>query len=276
MHKFPACVFQYMKVIIPIGVLLLIGCMAAAGCTSTPPGMTPAATVSPPETRPHYVIGVDADFPPFSVQDSTGNFSGFDIDAARRVAKLEGFDVTFVAVPWDSTISSLESGKIDMIWSGMTVSPERSAWVNFSVPYYRVTRSIAIREGSGITMEDFSQGKIRIGAQAGSTEEEWVEVNLIETGRMPESNLSLYKDISGVTGALVNGTVDATLVQAPTQARAIQGKPLVIIGNTMDEDTYAVAVRNSDTALQTTIDHGLGILMSDPAWQEMKTKHGLQ
>ena len=276
MHKFPACVFQYMKVIIPIGVLLLIGCMAAAGCTSTPPGMTPAATVSPLETRPHYVIGVDADFPPFSVQDSTGNFSGFDIDAARRVAEIEGFTITFVAVPWDSAISSLESGKIDIIWSGMTVSPERSAWVNFSVPYYRVTRSIAIREGSGITMEDFSQGKIRIGAQAGSTEEEWVEVNLIETGRMPESNLSLYKDISGVTGALVNGTVDATLVQAPTQARAIQGKPLVIIGNTMDEDTYAVAVRNSDTALQATIDHGLGILMSDPVWKEMKAKHGLQ
>lgn len=265
-----------MKVSIPLIILLVIGNIVTTGCTSAPSGPAPATTTVPQESRPHYVIGVDADFPPFSVQDSSGNFSGFDIDAASRVAEIEGFTITFVAVPWDSAISTLESGKIDMIWSGMTVSPERSAWVNFSVPYYRVTRSIAVREGSGFTMEDFSQGKIRIGAQAGSTEEEWVEVNLIETGRMPEANLTLYKDISGVTGALVNGTVDATLVQAPTQARAIQGKPLVIIGNTMDEDTCAVAVRNSDTALQATIDHGLGVLMSDPAWQEMKTRHGLQ
>jgi polar amino acid transport system substrate-binding protein len=265
-----------MKVIISLVVLLVIGCIAAAGCTSVPNSTAPATTTIPQETRPHYVIGVDADFPPFSVQDSSGNFSGFDIDAARRVAEIEGFDVTFVAIPWDSAISSLESGKIDMIWSGMTVSPERSALVNFSVPYYRVTRSIAVREGSGLSMEDFNQGKIRIGAQAGSTEQEWIEVNLIETGRMPEANISLYKDISGVTGALVNGTVDATLVQAPTQARAIQGKPLVIIGNTMDEDTYAVAIRNSDTRLQAVIDHGLSLLMSEPVWQEMKAQHGLQ
>lgn len=265
-----------MKVIIPIIVLLVIGCIAAAGCTSAPHSTAPVTTPSPQEPRPHYVIGVDADFPPFSVQDSTGNFSGFDIEAARRVAEIEGFNVTFVAIPWDSAISSLESGKVDMIWSGMTVSPERSTWVNFSIPYYRVTRSIAVREGSGFTMEDFNTGKIRIGAQAGSTEQEWVEVNLIETGRMPEANLSLYKDISGVTGALVNGTVDATLVQAPTQARAISSKPLIIIGNTSDEDTYAVAVRNSDTALQATIDRGLARLMSDPAWQDLKAKYRLQ
>jgi len=277
MHKFPACVFQYMKVIIPLVVFLVIGCIAAAGCTSAPNSTAPVTTTPiPQESHPQYVIGVDADFPPFSSQDSTGNFSGFDIDTARRVAEIEGFDVTFVAIPWDSAISSLESGKVDMIWSGMTVSPERSAWVNFSVPYYRVTRSIAVREGSGFTMEDFNTGKIRIGAQAGSTEQEWVEVNLIETGRLPEANLSLYKDISSMTGALVNGTVDTTLVQAPTQARAIHGKPLVVIGNTMDEDTYAVAIRNNDTRLQATIDHGLGILMSDPVWQEMKAKHGLQ
>lgn len=264
-----------MKVIIPLVIFLVIGCIVTAGCLSAPHSTAPVTTPIPQEIRPHYVIGVDADFPPFSVQDSTGNFSGFDIEAARRVAEIEGFNVTFVAIPWDSAISSLESGKIDMIWSGMTVSPERSAWVNFSVPYYRVTRSIAVREGSGFTMEDFSQGTIRIGAQAGSTEQEWVEVNLIGTGRMPEANLSLYKDISGVTGALVNGTVDATLVQAPTQVRAIQGKPLIIIGNTIDEDTYAVAVRNSDSALLATIDHGLGVLMSDTAWQEMKVRHGL-
>ncbi len=264
-----------MKLTVFLMVLIIFGCIAAAGCTSAPHSTAPATTPVPQETRPHYVIGVDADFPPFSVQDSTGNFFGFDIEAAHRVAEIEGFDVTFVAIPWDSAISSLESRKIDMIWSGMTVSPERSTWVNFSIPYYRVTRSIAVREGSGITMEDFSQGRIRIGAQAGSTEQEWVEVNLIGTGRMPEANLSLYRDISGVTGALVNGTVDATLVQAPTQARAVQGKPLIIIGNTMDEDTYAVAVRKTDTALQARIDHGLGRLMDDPAWQEMKKKYGL-
>ncbi len=48
--------------------------------------------------------------------DSGGNVSGFDIDAARWIAELKGFDVRFVAVPWENAISDLESGRIDMIY----------------------------------------------------------------------------------------------------------------------------------------------------------------
>lgn len=265
-----------MKVLaIPFLALILIACALAAGCASAPSGTVPVATATPQETRPHYVIGVDADFPPFTSQDSTGNFSGFDIEVARAVAAEEGFDVTFVAVPWDMAISSLEGKKIDMIWSGMTVSPERSALVNFSVPYYRVNQSIAVRNGSGFTLQDFNSGKLRIGAQTGSTEAEYVQVNLIDTGILPAGNLTEYKDIATLTEALVNGSVDATLVQAPTQADAIREKPLVIIGRTGALDSYAVAVRKTDTALQAGIDNGLTHLMGDPAWQEMKKKYGL-
>lgn len=275
MHKSPAGVFRYMKFTYFLIVLIIFGCIAAAGCTSAPHSTAPVTTPAPQETRPHYVIGVDADFPPFTSQDGTGNFSGFDIEAARAVAAQEGFDVTFVAVPWDMAISSLESKKIDLIWSGMTISPERSALVNFSVPYYRVNQSIAVRENSGFTLQDFRTGKLRIGAQTGSTEAEYIQVNLIDTGILPAANFTEYKNIATLTGALVNGTVDASLVQAPTQANEIAGKPLVIIGKTGAQDSYAVAVRKTDTALQASIDSGLGRLMDGPAWQEMKKKYGL-
>jgi len=264
-----------MKVTHLLILVLVLGCVAAAGCTSAPSGTAPATTATPQETRPHYVIGVDANFPPFTSQDSTGNFSGFDIEAARAVAAQEGFDVTFVAVPWDMAISSLESKKIDLIWSGMTISPERSALVNFSVPYYRVNQSIAVREGSGYTLQDFTAGKLRIGAQTGSTEAEYVQINLIDTGILPAENLTEYQDIATLTEALVNGSVDASLVQAPTQADAIKGKPLVIIGKTGAQDSYAVAMRKADTDLQAAISRGLGRLMEDPAWQEMKKQYGL-
>jgi len=275
MHKFPAITLRIMKVTIPLVILLIFGCIAIAGCISATNNAAPATTAVPQETRPHYVIGVDADFPPFTSQDSTGNFSGFDIEAARAVAAQEGFDVTFVAIPWDMAISSLESRQIDLIWSGMTISPERSALVNFSVPYYRVNQSIAVREGSGFTLQDFAAGRLRIGVQTGSTETEYVQVNLIDTGILPAASVTEYRDVAMLTGALVNGSVDATLVQAPTQANAIRGKPLVIIGKTGALDSYAVGIRKTDTALQASIDRGLARLMDNPAWQEMKKQYGL-
>jgi len=274
-----------MKATVLVILILTFGFIAAAGCTAASHSPAPATTTivqsttpaitTPQETRAHYVVGVDADFPPFTSIDSAGNFSGFDIEVARSIAAREGFDVSFVAVPWDSAISSLESKQIDLIWSGVTISPERSARVNFSTPYYRVNQSIAIREGSGFTLQDFNTGKLRIGAQTGSTEAEWVQVNLVGTGIMPASNLTLSPDIATLAGNLVNGTVDAVLIQEPTLADTIKGKPLIMIGKTGAQDSYAVAIRKNDTALQATLDHGLALLMNDPSWQALKAKYGL-
>ncbi|NMB78112.1 MAG: amino acid ABC transporter substrate-binding protein [Methanomicrobiales archaeon] len=255
--------------------LLITGCVVLAGCTSAPPAPAPATPAAAQDTHPHYTIGVDPDFPPFTMQDHAGNFTGFDIDAARIVAEQQGFEVSFTAVRWDDALPALESGKIDLLWSGLTISPERSARVNFSVPYYRVNRSIAVREGSGYTMEDFHAGRLRIGAQNGTGEVGWVQANLIASGRMPAANLSLYPDVTSLTTALADGSVDASFAQTPAQAVAIRGKPLVVIGNTGTEYSCAVAMRKTDPALQAAIDTGLSRLMADPAWERLRAHYGL-
>jgi polar amino acid transport system substrate-binding protein len=256
---------------------ILCGLLAATGCTSAPQGPVPQPPVTVPAAPQHqYIVGVDAGFPPFTASDRAGNFSGFDIDAARRVAAREGFSVKFVAVPWSDIVPALENGTIDLIWSGMTVTAGREARVNFSVPYYTVRQSIAVRVGSPITLQDFTEGRLRIGAQAGSSEADWVTDNLIRPGRMPAENLTLFPDIATLTDNLENGGVDASLVQAPSQIRAIDGRPLVIIGSTPEQDRYAVAVRKTDPVLLATVNRGLTGLMRDPYWEQLKRDHGLE
>jgi len=266
-----------MKRTVIVFIVLLFSLLIAAGCVSAPDSPTPVpATSTPKEVRPHYIIGVDGDFLPFTLKTCGGNFSGFDIDAARWIAEREGFDVKFVAVPWDNVVPALEAGEIDIIWSGVTVTEKRQAQVNFSVPYYAVNRSIAVRTGSTITMQDFYDGRLRIGAQAGATEADWVIKNLIQTGKMPTSNLFLYPDITTLTNNLENGTVDASIIQTPSQQRAVRGRTLVIIGSTPSQDTYAVAVRKTDPELLAIIDDGLLHLMKDPYWQQLLQKYGLE
>lgn len=230
---------------------------------------------TPVPVRAHYVIGIDGDFSPFTGMDSGGNFSGFDIEAARWVAEKEGFTVTFVAVPWDTAVPGLNSGAVDMVWSGLTITDARKGVANLSVPYYSVNQSIAARTGSATTMQDLYEGRLRIGAQSGSTGADWVGKNLVNPGKIPPSNLTVYPDITALTGSLENGTIDASIIQTPSQNQVIQGKDLVIIGTIPVGDSYAVAVRKTDPELLEKINHGLGQLMTDPYWEHLKEKYRL-
>jgi polar amino acid transport system substrate-binding protein len=265
-----------MKETAGIVITLVIGFLALAGCVSAPADQAPA-TLSPvtQEAQPHYIIGVDGDYPPFTYHDSSGNLTGFDIEAARWIAERQGFEAKFVEVPWDGIIPALKSGSIDMIYSGLTVSRERERDVNFTRPYYTVNQSVAIRRGTGIIMQDLYSGRLRIGAQAGSSGEAWVEENLQRKGTMRAEALVLFPDLQTLTEGLVNETIDASVFDAPPQELAIAGRSLTIIGEIPTEEHYAVAVRKTDPQLMAIMDDGLEKLMQDPYWQQLLQKYSL-
>jgi len=255
---------------------LLSFLLLATGCVSAPPGHAPSATTPVPQLeKPHYVIGIDADYPPFTYRDSTGNLTGIDIEAARWIAARKGFEVEFVAVPWNQILDALVERRIDMVYSGMTITPERHEKVAFTVPYFTVTKSVAVRSDSHFTMDDLSAGRLRVGAQAGSTAEEWVEMHLVHPGIMPAGQVFLFPDVPSLTAALVNGSIDASVSDTPVQQEAIAGKPLVILGEIPSSDMYAIAVRKADSHLLTMMDGGLRELMADPYWQVLLKRYGL-
>ena len=261
---------------IAVSIAVLIGLMAISGCVSGPNGqVSPTMTMIQPEEQPHYTIGIDADYPPFTFRDSAGNLTGFDIDSARWIAEHNGFDVEFVAVPWDTIIPALQSGDIDMIYSGMTITPQRLQEVDFTIPYYTVNTSIAVRSGSSFTLQDLYAGRLRLGTQSGAADVTWVENNLVKTGKMPAANLILYPDLPTLTEALVRGDIDASLADGPSQKRLIAGKPLVIMGEIPTEDQYAIAIRKTDPELLATMNDGLRQLMADSYWKQLLQNYGL-
>ena len=85
-----------------------------------------------------YVNGIDANYPPFAFIGEDGKPTGFDVDAMNWIAKKMGFEVQHMPINWDGIIPALQAKKIDMICSGMSMSPERKQAVNFSEPYYSI------------------------------------------------------------------------------------------------------------------------------------------
>lgn len=265
-----------MKVPAALIVTVLICIILFTGCISPPAAVVPGTPVPvTSEGKTRYVIGVDGDYAPFTWKDAGGNFTGLDIEAARWIAERKGFEPVFVAVPWEGIIPALNEGRIDMIYSGMTITPDRQSQVDFTDPYYTVNLSIAARSGSFGTMNDLYSGRLTIGAQMGTPGAAWVEKHLVNTGVMPASQLLLYPDVPNLTAYLMSGTIDASIADSPAQAWAVKGKPLEIAGTIPTGGTYAIAVRKTDPALRSTMNDGLRQLKADPAWAQMLRKYGL-
>jgi len=161
-------------------VLAIAAVLAVAGCTGTQEAAAPVSGEEAGATATaSYVVGIDGEYPPYSFIDANGDAQGFDVESIKWIAEQQGFDVTIQPVAWDGIITALLAGKIDMVYSGMTITPERAEVVTFSVPYWQVNQSVATHDDTAFTMDDFMAGDLMIGAQRGTTGQFWVEENLI-------------------------------------------------------------------------------------------------
>lgn len=187
-----------------LGGLVLAGAaMLAAGC-----GGEKTAPQSGGEPQ-KIIIGLDDNFPPFGFKDKEGNLVGFDIDMAREAARRMGSDIEFKQIDWSSKEVELRSHKIDAIWNGLTILPEREKNMLFSRPYENSVQIILVREDSPIQSKADLAGKI-VATQEGST-------GLDAINREPEvkasfQDLKLYPDnVSGFMDLQI-GRIDAMIV----------------------------------------------------------------
>lgn len=150
--------------------------------------------------------------PPWSMRNDDGEYEGFEIEVARRLAADMEVDVRFLRYDNDRLILALEGGEIDLIASGLTVSPERALHVNFSRPY--ATGGIGMATNSETTanvsrLEDLNDPEFSIAAVADS-----VAANLANRV-LPAARLIEFDSSDEAATAIVNGEVDVYLEEEP-------------------------------------------------------------
>lgn len=114
------------------------------------------------------VLGLDETFPPMGYRNESGEIVGFDIDLATEVAKRLGVELELQPIDWNAKEMELNNGNIDMIWNGMSLTPERVESMNMSKPYIANRQIIIVNSASGITCKADLAGK-KVAAQAGSS-----------------------------------------------------------------------------------------------------------
>ena len=94
-------------------------------------------------------VGANIGNVPWEFQDEGGNIVGFEIDLASEVASRLGKSIAFENIPFNGLFSAVQSGRIDMAVSSITITEKRLESVSFAQPYYDSDQSLTVQEGSG-------------------------------------------------------------------------------------------------------------------------------
>jgi len=222
-----------------------------------------------------YTNGIDADYPPFAYIDEKGDPTGFDVECLNWIADEMGFEVKHQPTAWDGIVSSLLASKIDMIYSGMSITAERLEKVDFSIPYWEINQSLCVREDSDLNIIAALCGdKYVVGSQRGCTAAMWIEDNLVKTGILAKDNLKLYEGFSLAVKDLVNGRTDSAMMDDVMVEDAIRkGQPVKIVGVIKTGEAYGIAVRKEDTELKAILNEGVKKLKKSSKWDELIIKY---
>ncbi|MEF9952154.1 MAG: amino acid ABC transporter substrate-binding protein [Clostridium sp.] len=217
------------------------------------------------------VVGLDDGFPPMGFRDEKGEIVGFDIDLAKEVAKKLGIKVDFKAIDWNAKEMELNTKKIDCIWNGMSVTPEREKNMALSKPYLENTQAFIVKNGSAIkTIADMKDKKI--GFQDKSSSMEAFEKNT-ELKSMVSDNRQYLKN-KDVLSDIKAGRIDVALMDKVVAEyyTAKDKSSFEFLKDNLGEEFYAVGFRKEDKQLRDEIDKIMDELKKDGTVSKISQK----
>lgn len=219
--------------------------MAALGMTVNAEENAIYRTLDEIKESGKVVIGVFSDKNPFGYVDENGEYQGYDIYFAERLAEDLGVEVEYVPTEAASRVEYLESGKVDIILANFTVTEERAESVDFALPYMKVALGVVSPDDALITDAEDLNGKTLI-VTKGTTAETFFTENY------PEVELQKYDQYTEAYNALLDGRGDAfSTDNTEVLAWAIQNPGFTVgIESLGNIDTIAPAVsKGNDTLL---------------------------
>lgn len=227
--------------------LLALGALAGCGGKTEDTSAGAAAsfrTLDEIKQSGKIIIGVFSDKAPFGYVDENGEYQGYDVYFAQRIAKDLGVEAEFVSTDPASRVEYAATGKVDLILANFTVTEERAKQVDFALPYMKVMLGVVSPDSAVVTSVEDLAGKTLIVVK-GTTAETYFEKN------HPDVTLQKYDEYADAYNALLDGRGDAfSTDNTEVLAWALSNPGFTVgidaLGNA---DTIAPAVQKGNTTL---------------------------
>lgn len=226
-----------------------------------------------------FVVGFDAEYPPYGYMDDNGEYTGFDLELAEEVCKLNGWTLKKQPISWDNKDNELNSGAIDCIWNGFTINGRENDYT-WSVPYVDNSQVIVTAKDSGISSLTDLAGKT-VGVQSASAALDVLQSN--EEGGQKEladtfKQLQEFADYNTAFVELEAGSIDAIAMDigvAKYQVNSRGDGKYVILDQTLNTEKYGIGFKKGNEKLCKEVNEALYKLKDNGTFDKLAEKYEL-
>ena len=245
---------------------------AAETTESTAEAQTETADAQTEAGR-QFVVGFDAEFPPYGYKDDSGEYVGFDLDLAQEVCDRLGWTLVKQPIDWDAKDMELEAGTIDCIWNGFTMNGREDQYT-WTDPYMDNSQVVVVKKDSGInTLADLAGKVVEVQKESAA-----------ETALNDEEHADLMASFAQLLSVgeyntafmdLESGAVDAVAIDIGVAQFQIEGKEdqYQILDETISSEQYAVGFFLGNTALRDEVQSTLLEMVEDGTFAEISNQY---
>ncbi len=217
-------------------------------------------------------VGMSGDQPPFNVVNKRGELIGLEVDLARALANSIGVELELVQRPFGTLLGALDAGEVDLVMSGLTMTPERNMKVGFVGPYFVSGKAILTKNetlASSDEAGDINKGTVRLAALAGSTSERFVQEVT------PEAQLTSVQSYDEAVQAVIDGNVDALVADFPICVISVFRNPdagLISLSSPFNFEPIGIALPANDPLFTNLVQNYVNLLEGTGLLEELRAR----
>ena len=244
---------------------------SSSGATSSSSASGYSTTLEDIKAKGQLVIGLDDTFAPMGFRDENGDLVGFDIDLAKAVCEELGVEAVFQPINWSAKEMELSTGKVDCLWNGLSITPERQETMSMSNAY--LNNKIIVMTNKGVTLaskEDLANYNVGVQAQSSALE----VVMADDVYDSIKDKITEYDTYDQVIMDMQAGRLDAMIVdEVLGQYKNTQlGGIFDVASFDFGDDLYAIGFRKSDTELTQAVNDALASCIESGKSAEISEK----
>jgi len=261
------------KIFAALALLLALGMLG--GCAKPAADTNPAGTDTSLQDvlkRGKLIQGLDDSFPPMGFRDKDNNIAGFDVDVAREVAKRMGVELEPVPIDWAQKMNELDTGSIDVIWNGFTITDERKEQTEMTIPYMKNRQVLVVMADSPYQTPADLAGK-KIGVQLDSSAQTALDENPDFKKTISGGEPILFNDNLKALMDLEVGGSDAVLMdEIVANYNISQGSKYRVLNQSFADEEYGVGCKKGAAALRGEIEKQLRAMKADGTLAKISEK----
>lgn len=253
------------------------GCGDKDGSANNSVSADQDSDIKPVSEMTSLVVGFDAEYPPYGYKDDNGEYVGFDLDLAEEVCKRNGWTLEKKAINWNSKDMELNSGSVDCLWNGFTVTGREDDYT-WSVPYVNNSIVFVVMNDSDIKTKEDLAGKVVV-TQADSS-----ALTALTSDEDNDENLALaatfadLQEVADYNTAFMNlesGVVDCIAVDIGVARYQLNSRSDVfrMLDEPLSKEQYAIGFKKGNEELRDVVQNTLFEMYKDGTFEKIVAEY---